>query len=48
MKKIKAFMCGVREFRLTYTTSHATLDERDAYDRGREMAHKLTGRRYET
>lgn len=54
MNKIKAFMLGIREFRLSYTWAdparteecdYTELDE--AYDIGRELAHKLTFRYYE-
>jgi hypothetical protein len=45
---IKAFIQGVREFRLSYTTSYDDLDLMNMYETGRELAHKLTFRRYES
>jgi len=47
MKNIKAFILGMAEFKSTYTTHHADLREADCYDRGRELAHKLTFRHFE-
>jgi hypothetical protein len=42
---IRAFLLGMLEFRLTYT---ANCEEHgEAYDWGREWAHRLTLRRYE-
>ena len=55
MKKIIAFLLGAREFRLSWTWADPTrsdynpyteLDE--AYDRGREFAHRITFRRFES
>ncbi|AMM44664.1 hypothetical protein [Xanthomonas phage f20-Xaj] len=56
MKKIKAFLLGMYEFRMGYTwsdparnydsgLSYTELDE--AYDWGREWAHRLTFRRWD-
>lgn len=46
MKKIKSFFKGMAEFRSMYTTSFpAPLDE--AYDWGREWAHRITFRLFE-
>lgn len=56
MKKIVAFMRGVLEFRNSFTWAdeeenrdlcggYTPLDE--AYDRGREFAHKMTFRKFE-
>lgn len=45
---IKAFIQGVREFRLSYTTSYDDLGLMNMYETGRELAHKLTFRRYES
>lgn len=53
MKRLKAFLNGMREFRLSMTTNydHVETDEGDAlqaaYDWGREWAHRLTFRRYD-
>lgn len=44
---IKAFLLGAMEFRLTVTTSFSDLDHQDAYDWGRETAHRCTLRRLE-
>jgi hypothetical protein len=46
MKTIRAFILGMREFRLSLTT-HFNGDLIEAYDCGRELAHRLTLRRYE-
>lgn len=45
--RIKAFLLGAMEFRLTVTTSFSDLDHQDAYDWGREVAHRCTLRRLE-
>jgi hypothetical protein len=42
---IRAFLLGIAEFRLNVT---AGTDHPVAYDRGRELAHKITGRRYDS
>lgn len=42
--RVKAFLLGMREFRRIITSSPAELE---AYDWGREFAHRLTLRRYE-
>lgn len=42
---IRAFLLGIKEFRLTYTTHLA--DHAVAYDTGREFAHRVTLRRFE-
>ena len=47
MEKLKSFFNGMIEFRLTCTTSYEDLDLLDAYDLGREFAHKITLRRFE-
>lgn len=46
MRTIWAFLLGVFEFRQDFTT-HIGPDLDEAYDRGREMAHRLTLRRFE-
>ena len=48
MNKLRAFLLGVREFRLTFTTHFADLDLLEAYDAGREWAHRLTFRHFDT
>lgn len=45
MKKIFAFLLGVWEFRSNVTTSQT--DTINAYDCGREWAHRLTFRKFE-
>jgi hypothetical protein len=40
-----AFLRGMREFRLAFTTS--SVEHWRAYEWGRELAHLLTFRRYE-
>ena len=53
MSKLLAFLNGMREFRSDFTTNydHVETDEGDAlqeaYDLGREWAHRLTLRRYD-
>ena len=54
MNKLLAFLNGMREFRSDFTTNydHVETDEGDAlqeaYDLGREWAHRLTLRRYDS
>lgn len=45
MNKLIAFLLGVREFRQNVTTA---TDEIESYDRGRELAHLITFRRFES
>lgn len=45
MKKMKAFMLGMREFGSDFTTN---CQEAEAYDRGREVAHCMTLLQFET
>jgi hypothetical protein len=47
LKRLKAFLLGVKEFRTTFTTSYDDYDLMEAYDRGRELAHVVTLRRYD-
>lgn len=47
MKTLLAFINGVREFRLSFTTHYKDFNLSEAYDLGREWAHRLTFRRYE-
>ena len=44
MKKLKAFLMGVREMRLTLTTHYDDEALLECYDSGREWAHRLTFR----
>lgn len=44
---IAAFMQGMIEFRLGMTTSQPDDDHYYAYDSGRELAHRLTFRRFD-
>jgi hypothetical protein len=44
--KIKAYLNGMREFRIDFTT-HYDEPEINAYDWGREWAHRLTLRMFE-
>lgn len=46
MKRIRAFLLGVWEFRSGVTT-HFDDDLIETYDWGREWAHRLTFRRFE-
>lgn len=46
MKKLKAFLLGVYEFRYNVTT-HYDYPLIETYDRGREFAHKITLRYFE-
>lgn len=41
-----AFIHGVREFRSHWTTPYDG-SELDAYDRGRELMHRITRRKYD-
>ena len=45
--KLVAFVNGMREFRLSCTASYEDLDVQEAYDWGREWAHRLTFRHYD-
>jgi len=47
MLRLKAFLLGVAEFRLSLTASYDDDGLMDAYDSGRELAHLLTLRRFE-
>lgn len=44
---IIAFLLGMREFRLSMTTSYDDVRLAEAYDHGRDLAHRLTFRRFE-
>ena len=45
MKKLKAFMLGMREFRCAFTTN---CTESEADDFGRELAHRFSFRQLES
>lgn len=45
MQAIKHFLLGIKEFRLTFTTDPGAY--RNAYDLGRELAHRLTFRYFD-
>lgn len=45
MKNFQAFLLGMIEFRSDFTTNCGDAD--DAYDRGRELAHRITLRRFD-
>lgn len=47
MKKIKIFILGMFEFRRNATT-HFDYPEIETYDAGRELAHRLTLRHFES
>ena len=47
MAIINAFVCGIREFRLSFTTRYDNLKLDWIYDCGREFAHIVTFRLYE-
>lgn len=47
MKKIKAFFLGAVEFRSDFTTSYQDYDLMEAYEWGREWAHRLTLRKFD-
>jgi hypothetical protein len=47
MKKLFAFVTGALEFRRSLTTHYDDYGLMEAYDCGREWAHRLTFRRFE-
>jgi hypothetical protein len=47
MKKLRAFLLGMYEFRRDFTTHFDDYDLLLAYDSGRDWAHALTLRRYD-
>lgn len=47
MRQMRAFFLGVIEFRLSLTTSFDDDDLMNAYDAGRDFAHRVTLRRFE-
>lgn len=42
MNEIKAYVMGIREFRLSFTTGYDDYALLEAYDAGRDLAHRLT------
>lgn len=46
MNKLSIYLLGMREFRLDSTTSFG-YPQIETYDRGRDMAHRLTLRRFD-
>ena len=46
MNKVRIFLLGMREFRLGMT-AHYDYPQIETYDAGRELAHRLTLRRYD-
>lgn len=44
---IRAFFRGMKEFRSSFTFSYVNASLSEAYDWGREWAHRLTFRRFE-
>ena len=47
LQKIKAFIKGITEARLTWTTSYEDYSQLLAYDAGRETFHRFTFRHFE-
>ena len=47
MRTLLAFLNGMREFRSDFTAHYADAALLEAYDLGREWAHRLTLRRYD-
>ena len=47
MLKLRAFLNGMLEFRTSWTTNYPDDALMETYDRGRDLAHRLTFRRYE-
>ena len=48
MARLKAFILGVLEFRSDFTTSYDEWDLMNSYDAGREFAHRMTFRKWES
>lgn len=44
---LKAFLLGVIEFRRSLTTSFEDYELLEAYDRGRDLAHRITFRHWD-
>lgn len=48
MRLMKAYWLGMVEFRSSWTHSHSDETLRAAYDKGRDMAHRLTLRCFDS
>jgi hypothetical protein len=47
LRKVRAWLNGMREFRLTYCTAYHDIGLTRAYDHERELVHRLTLRQFE-
>lgn len=47
LARLRAFLLGMREFRLDCTHRHGCYDLRESYDGGRDLVHRLTLRRWD-
>jgi hypothetical protein len=47
MNTVKAFLQGMAEFRLSFTKHYENPSLARAYDQGRELAHRVTLRRFD-
>jgi hypothetical protein len=47
MNKVYAFIMGMIEFRSSFTTNYEDYELTLSYDHGRDLAHKLTFRRFD-
>ena len=47
MRKIKAFIVGMVEFRSFFTMYYTSYELKRAYDQGREFMHTITFRKFE-
>ena len=47
MNSFFAFLNGMREYRLSFTTHYTDSAEALLYERGREFAHRITFRRFD-
>lgn len=47
MKTILVFLNGIREFRTDFTTAYDDYGLQCTYDAGRDLAHRLTLRRFD-
>jgi hypothetical protein len=48
LRRPRIALLGAREFRRAFTTHFDDLDRLESYDAGRELAHVLTFRRYDS
>lgn len=44
---VRSFLMGIWEFRVSFTTRYEDLELEMAYDKGREIAHKVTFRYFD-